>query len=188
MTIKYESVTCALSGKQSPNQYHAAMKRLRYIACSVALVAGLGCPPQSSADLDGGEAMDGTSLPAGDLSSGEMSTPDMLEDLSLASCRTDKIAFSQAEGCLNDGSNEFCIPSGDPAVQARVKSIASRVSCAPGGGRAGCISGSELLCFFPTGPIECVARHGALTAEAWAQHCELAALPEVKRIVHTWFE
>jgi hypothetical protein len=164
------------------------MMRVRSLSWSVALLACLGCPPHSGDDLDGGTATDQTTPPAADLSSGDLSSSDMLKDLSAASCRADKIAFSQAEGCQNDGSNEFCIPSGDPAVQARVKAIAPRISCAPGGGRAGCISGAELLCFFPTGPLECLARHGSLTDEAWAQHCELAALSEVKRIVHTWFE
>jgi len=103
-------------------------------------------------------------------------------------CRADKIQFSQAKGCMNDGSNEFCLPSADAAVLARVQAIAPKASCGPGSGRAHCAGGVELLCTLPTGPAECVAAHGALTDQAWAQHCSLAALPQVKRIVHTWFE
>ena len=103
-------------------------------------------------------------------------------------CPTGKIAFTQADGCSNDGSNEFCIPKGDVATLMEVKRIASAVSCGPGRGRAGCDPTRQDLCFFPTDPSTCTSPHGALTDAAWAQHCQIASLPSVPRIVHTFFE
>lgn len=34
----------------------------------------------------------------------------------------------------------------------------------------------------------CVAHHGALVDDAWDKLCRLAALPEVRAIVPTWYE
>ena len=103
-------------------------------------------------------------------------------------CPTGKIAFTQAAGCSNDGSNEFCIPKGDAATFMEVKRIAATVSCGPGRGRAGCDPARQDLCFFPTDPSTCTRPHGPLTDAAWAQHCQLATLPAVPQIVHTFFE
>jgi hypothetical protein len=112
---------------------------------------------------------------------------DAAADLAQA-CRDDKMAFTQQDGCRNDGSVEFCAPAADAELLAAVQRIAPQARCARGGGRARCDLDAELLCFFPTGEAECLARHGALKDAAWAQLCQLAALPQIRRIVPTWFE
>jgi len=105
------------------------------------------------------------------------------------SCPTQEIMFTQALGCANDGSVEFCIPDGDAALRDRIKAIAPTVTCAKGGGRAKCNAPDLLLCSLPTqGPPLCTMQHGALTAEGWYVVCSLAAMPEIKEIVHTIFE
>lgn len=105
-----------------------------------------------------------------------------------AACPVHKIAFTQEQGCQNDGSNEFCVPSTDAATRAAVQRIAPAVTCGAGRGRAGCDPTTQRLCSFPTGDRTCTGRHGALTDSAWSQHCQIAALPAIPRIVHTWFE
>jgi hypothetical protein len=109
-------------------------------------------------------------------------------DGAATACPTGKIAFTQAVGCSNDGSNEFCIPKGDAATLMEVQRIASSVSCGPGRGRAGCDPTRQDLCFFPTDTSTCTSPHGALTDAAWAQHCQIATLPSVPQVVHTFFE
>jgi hypothetical protein len=47
---------------------------------------------------------------------------------------------------------------------------------------------TETMYFFPTGEAECVAYHGALVDAAWDKLCRIAALPEVREIVPTWYE
>jgi hypothetical protein len=84
---------------------------------------------------------------------------------------------------------EFCLPSGDDAVVARARAIAPTIQAGPmQGGRAGCEIPAETWYAFPTGEAECVERHGALVDDAWDRLCRLAALPEVQRIVPTWYE
>ena len=102
-----------------------------------------------------------------------------------AGCREDKLAFTRATGCENDGSVELCIA---PELAHAVELLAPTITCAPGGGRAGCDPATQLLCLLPTGPAECESRHGALTDEAWDTVCALTMLPAVARIVPTWFE
>lgn len=115
--------------------------------------------------------------------------PDLSASVDQATdCRPDKMAFSRERGCQHDGSLEFCLPAGDAALLARVQAIAPSVRCAAGRGRAGCDTQREWLCFFPTGMAECLGHHGALTDEAWARLCALSLLPEIRRIVPTWFE
>jgi hypothetical protein len=105
------------------------------------------------------------------------------------SCPTQELAFTQAMGCANDGSVEFCIRDGDAALRDRIKAIAPAVTCAKGSGRAKCNVGDQLLCSLPTqGPPLCTMQHGALTDEGWYLVCSLAAMPEIKEIVHTIFE
>jgi hypothetical protein len=105
-----------------------------------------------------------------------------------SSCPTDKLAFTQETGCQNDGSVEFCLPTGDDALLARVRDIAPTIQAGSSGGRAACDVPVETLYFFPTGDPECVMRHGALKDAAWDQLCRIAALPEVREIVPTWYE
>lgn len=104
------------------------------------------------------------------------------------SCPTQKLAFTRDTGCVNDGSLEFCLPSGDAALLARVRGIAPTIRAGSSGGRARCDVPAETLYFFPTGDAECTARHGALEDAAWDQVCRIAALPEVREIVPTWYE
>lgn len=84
-----------------------------------------------------------------------------------ASCPTAELAFTQANGCMNDGSVEFCLPTGDEALLARVREIAPTIQAGSSRGRAGCNVPAETLYFFPTGDAECVAPHGALVDNAW---------------------
>lgn len=101
-------------------------------------------------------------------------------------CRTDELAFTQANGCGNDGSVEFCIA---PELEHAIALIAPTVTCAPGGGRAQCDPETQLLCAFPTVDAStCVSTHGALTDAAWATVCHLTMLPGVTRIVPTFAE
>jgi hypothetical protein len=106
-------------------------------------------------------------------------------------CEAQKIAFTQATGCLNDGSVEFCLARGDAALEAAVQSIAPSVQAVAGGGRARCDSQSEVLFLFPSRGSDlqvCTAYHGAMTQSAWQQICELSALPAIREIVPTFFE
>jgi hypothetical protein len=102
----------------------------------------------------------------------------------------EKIKFPRAESCGNDGSVEWCVPDNDPQLQAMLATINPAISCAPGGGRAGCYSPAGLLlCTYPTRyPDQCLSRYGEMTAEVWGDMCELAALPEITEIVPTIFE
>ncbi|WP_437497496.1 hypothetical protein [Sorangium sp. So ce1099] len=107
---------------------------------------------------------------------------------SAASCPGEKLAFTRETGCVNDGSVEFCLPAGDEALLARVRDIAPTVEASSGRGRASCDVPAETLYLFPTGDAECTARHGALEDAAWDKVCRIAALPEVRAIVPTWYE
>jgi hypothetical protein len=102
-----------------------------------------------------------------------------------AGCRADKMTFTQANGCANDGSVEFCVP---PVIEHALMLIAPTVHCAVGVGRAGCDPGSQLLCSFPTDATTCTAPHGGLTDAAWDTLCGVSMLPDVERIVPTIFE
>ncbi|MDI1475053.1 hypothetical protein [Polyangium sp. y55x31] len=105
-----------------------------------------------------------------------------------SSCPTNEISFTKETGCMNDGSVEFCLPTGNEALVARVREIAPTIEAGSSRGRAGCNLPAETLYFFPTGEAECVARHGALVDAAWDKICRIAALPEVRKIVPTWYE
>ena len=108
--------------------------------------------------------------------------------LSSSVCPTQKIHFTQEAGCVNDGSVEFCLPSGDDAVITRVRAIAPTVRAISSPGRAQCHIPAETLYQFPTGAAECVNHHGALKDAAWGQVCQIAQLPQVRAIVPTWYE
>lgn len=101
---------------------------------------------------------------------------------------SDKIKFEEASGCLNDGSVEFCIPDSDPQLRDALDAISPAINCVVGGGRAQCLRAPGLLlCSYPTAfPAECVARHGAMTEEVWADMCELAGQPSIFEIVPTF--
>lgn len=104
-------------------------------------------------------------------------------------CPAHKFAFTQETGCRNDGSVEFCLPTGDEALLARVRELAPTLQVGGASrGRAGCDVPRETLYRFPTGEAACDARHGALTPSAWDTLCRVAEFPEVHRIVPTWFE
>jgi hypothetical protein len=102
-------------------------------------------------------------------------------------CPTDKIAFTQDTGCLNDGSVEFCILADDPAALAAVWDIEPDVTCMRAGGRARCDTSTEILCLLPTRK-QCPTYHDALPDSRWQTVCDLAALPAVRQIMPTWYE
>lgn len=170
----------------------SALIRTRHLTCWLwacgTVLALSGCPrsPQVPADAaPPADAASGSELPApADLAAQDAAPADD----PAAACPVHKIAFTQAQGCQNDGSNEFCVPGADATTLAAVQRIAPAVTCGAGRGRAGCDPTTQRLCFFPTSDRTCTARHGALTDSAWSQHCQIAALPAIPRIVHTWFE
>jgi hypothetical protein len=99
-----------------------------------------------------------------------------------AGCQDAKMTFTQADGCANDGSVEFCIP---PVLQSAIQAIAPTTTCAAGTGRAGCDPATQLLCQFPTDATTCVTTYGALTDAAWDTLCGITMLPDVTEIVPT---
>ncbi len=101
-----------------------------------------------------------------------------------------ELAFTQATGCANDGSVEFCIPANNAALITQLETISPSITCAAGGGRAMCnASPNLLLCFYPTAfPDQCTTAHGAMTDAVFTDMCQIAALPEVTMIVHTILE
>jgi len=102
------------------------------------------------------------------------------------SCPTEKLAFTQATGCQNDGSVEFCLPRDEQVVQ-RVRALAPELrGPIGGGGRARCDLSKEELYFIPM-PEACQVAD-ALPDETWATICRVAADPAVARIVPTWYE
>jgi hypothetical protein len=106
----------------------------------------------------------------------------------LRACQTKKIAFSQATGCQNDGSVEFCVPLGFEKV---VTTTVPQVRPTSGAGRAGCLQGRETLFFYPTrldDAATCVPNTTAMTDAAWKDMCRLAGFRQIKKIVPTFFE
>lgn len=100
-----------------------------------------------------------------------------------------KIKFAREESCANDGSVEWCIPETDMQLRALLNTISPTITCAPGGGRAGCNTGGKLLCFYRTEyPDQCLTSHGEMTPEVWDDICEVAAQPPITEIVHTILE
>lgn len=111
------------------------------------------------------------------------------EPAAASACPTHKLDFTQETGCRNDGSVEFCLPTGDEALLARVRALApTSLQAGASRGRVGCDIPKETLYFFPTGDTECVSRHGALTPAAWDALCRIAELPEVRKVAPTWYE
>lgn len=102
-------------------------------------------------------------------------------------CPAEKLAFTRETSCRNDGSVEFCVPK-DARVEARLRELAPTVERHEGGGRAGCDRVTQTLYLFPTPPERCDARHGALKDDAWRELCAIADVPEIERVVPTWFE
>jgi hypothetical protein len=102
-------------------------------------------------------------------------------------CPTEKIRFTKATGCRNDGYVEFCLPAQDKKLRAAVKRIAP-TALDKGGQR--CDAQTEVLFFLPV-EVEsgsCVERWGAMTDRAWNQVCALARFPQIRSIRHTIFE
>lgn len=129
----------------------------------------------------------GTS-PNGNAAGSTPGTPPAAASRVTAGCPAHKLTFTQATGCRNDGAVEFCVPKEAPAVHAEVKRIAPSAAALASRGRAGCDTATETLFLYPTDETVCTSRHGALTDAAWEELCRLAALPEIQRIVPTWYE
>ncbi|MDY7231469.1 hypothetical protein [Hyalangium rubrum] len=102
-------------------------------------------------------------------------------------CPTEKLRFTRETSCRNDGSVEFCLPK-DAQVVERVRRLAPEIQGPMGGaGRIRCDLSREDLYFFPT-DNRCLEPHGALTDEAWASLCRVAADPAISGIAPTWYE
>ena len=72
-------------------------------------------------------------------------------------CPTNKISFTQDNGCANEnGSVAFCIPDGDQVLRSNIQLIAPTVTFKKGMGGAQCHVDSELLCLYPTTYSQCV--------------------------------
>jgi hypothetical protein len=142
----------------------------------------------TSATRPPGEEHAGASSPSSAASSPVASPASSPPPAVRTACPTEKLAFTKETGCQNDGSVELCLPTGDDALLARVRDIAPTIAAGSSRGRARCDVPAETLYFFPTTDAECVARHGALNDAAWDRLCRLAALPEVRAIVPTWYE
>jgi len=106
------------------------------------------------------------------------------------SCPIAKLRFTQATGCLSDGSLEFCVPKEDRQLLERLHNLVPELRKSGGGsGRAGCDTERETLYFFDTRPDhECVGDTDALTDAAWEKVCRIAAESAIPRIVPTWYE
>jgi hypothetical protein len=98
-----------------------------------------------------------------------------------------KIKFTREMSCANDGSVEFCISANDGNLREQIGVVNSKITCAVGGGRAGCNrTPGLLLCTYPTAfPGECQASHGAMTDKAWADMCTLSSFGGISEIVAT---
>ncbi|MFY1826046.1 hypothetical protein ACN47A_09045 [Myxococcus fulvus] len=103
-------------------------------------------------------------------------------------CPTAKLAFTREAGCRNDGAVELCLPAGDAGLLARVQALAPGARALSSRGRAACDTASEVLVLLPLEERDCEARHGALTPAAWERLCRVAALPQVRALVPTWYE
>jgi hypothetical protein len=101
-----------------------------------------------------------------------------------------KIKFTQDQGCGNDGGVEFCIPDNDAVLRTQLTAISSTITCAAGGGRAGCLAvPGLLLCSYPTAfPAQCTSTHGAMTDDVWGDMCQISSLPQITEIVPTILE
>ena len=107
-----------------------------------------------------------------------------------ATGHTDKLKFTYASSCGNDGGVEFCIPANDAATLGAVTAVSSTITCNAGGGRAMCsATPGLLLCSYPTSyPGQCTVQYGAMTEQVWADMCQLVTLPQITEIVQTIFE
>lgn len=103
-------------------------------------------------------------------------------------CANDKIAFTQATGCVNDGSMEFCIPADDPAALVAILEIAPNTTCISSPGRAGCDTAAQLLCIVSADGMCHPVEAQAMTDSGWQTTCDLANLSFVDKIVPTWYE
>ena len=98
--------------------------------------------------------------------------------------------FTQAKGCENDGSVEFCIPANDAALRGRLDALGAGLTYSTSTGRAQCDHEQELLVLFPTPKDDArvCTSEGALRRRPWAQLCSIAREPAVKAIVPTFYE
>jgi hypothetical protein len=97
-------------------------------------------------------------------------------------CVVERVSFTQADGCINDGTYEFCV---DPDDEAAVLAAAPTATCVLGvGGRAGCQD--SLYCAVPVDVADCDG--AAMTDPAWATVCRVSNLPLLSAIVPTFYE
>jgi hypothetical protein len=104
-----------------------------------------------------------------------------------ASCPTEKIQFAQADGCLNDGSFEFCVTNGADLLGTLHERVPN-MTCVPSAGRARCDAQTQVLCMVSTDGLCRADQPQALTDAGWQLVCSIAAQPYIERIVATWYE
>jgi hypothetical protein len=144
-----------------------------------------GAPDTRATDIDGqgGLSLDVPGDTTETSDGGEVG-PSSIE----ATCRWEKIAFSQETGCRNDGAVEFCIPANNQVAEAQVKAIDSTLLCnrLSGGGRAECGT-TERLCMLFFSRERC-PWGDPMPDDLWRSVCQLAALDVVANIVPTFYE
>jgi len=102
-------------------------------------------------------------------------------------CPVNEIQFTQATGCQNDGSFEFCIAH-DAMLIATIEQISPNINCERGRGRAQCDLDTEYLCMVSTGGLCLMPGSDAMSSAGWRLTCELAAHPAIFELVPTWYE
>ncbi len=169
------------------------VERIRF-TIAVLLVAGTACAgrPPAAAVAEGDAVSDSDSGADSDSDSDADSDSERESTAYLppgAPCPEHELRFTQATGCRNDGSVEFCLGDADASEKASLLAIAPGLRCARGSsGRAGCDSEREALCLLELDESDCVARHGAMTHAAFERVCAIARLDAVRAIVPTWYE
>lgn len=102
-------------------------------------------------------------------------------------CPTEKIQFVQADGCLNDGSFEFCVANDDDLLAVLYQSVPN-MTCIRAGGRARCDLQTQVLCLVATNGLCQPNQPRALTDAGWELACNIASRPYIERLVATWYE
>jgi hypothetical protein len=111
----------------------------------------------------------------------------MLESVAVDGCPAFKIRFTQATGCQNDGSFEFCLAD-DPVLITEIMQMSPNITCGPGRGRAQCDTETEVLCMVSTDGLCLPPSHGPINDAGWQLACDLAAHPAIFQLVPTWYE
>jgi hypothetical protein len=110
-----------------------------------------------------------------------------LQSAMIDDCALDEIQFTQATGCLNDGSFEFCLAN-DATLIAEIEQMSPNIACGRGRGRAQCDLETEVLCSVSTDNLCLEPDSYVMSAAGWRLTCAIAAHPAVDELVPTWYE